>query len=61
MMLQSYYPKTKEVDGMRSKLAKRLNKAAGAFDDSNINKIYKAKFSAHCPFQPSIRRKINYY
>ena len=61
MILQSYYPKTKEVDGMRSKLAKRLNKAAGAFDDSNINKIYKAKFSAHCPFQPSIRRKINYY
>jgi len=60
MILHRHYPKIEHKDTVRSKLVMRLNKAAGAFDGSNVNKVYKPQFKTVCP-PSSKRRKVYFY
>jgi hypothetical protein len=59
--LLMHVPSLKDIDKMRYKLVRRLNREVGAFDDSNINKFYHATFQADCPFDNNRRRTVYYY
>ena len=59
-ILHRHYPKIEDKDTVRSILVMRLNKAAGAFDGSNVNKVYKPQFKTVCP-PSSKRRKVYFY
>ena len=60
MILHRHYPKIEDKDTLRLKLVMRLNKAAGAFNGSNVNKMYKSQFKTVCPLS-SKRRKVYFY
>ena len=60
-ILLRHYTKVPKDDDLRNKLVQRLNKAAGDFDSSNVNKIYHKNFTTACPFNNSKRRMVHYY
>lgn len=59
-ILHMHYKDLKDIDKIRSKLVKRLNKLSGAFDNSNTLKLYTATFQVICPFTTT-KGQIYYY
>ena len=60
ILTRHYSGKVKDIKDLRTTVVRTLNALAGTFDSSNINKVYKAKFSMQCPFTKTDRMVHHY-
>ena len=60
-IVNMHFKDLKDIKNMRDIIKKRLNKAAGAFDEFNAQNIYVTKFQTNCPYETNKRRPVSYY
>ena len=60
ILTRHYSGKVKDIKDLRTTVVRTLNALAGTFDSSNINKVYKAKFSMQCPYTKKDRMVHHY-